>query len=138
MAWPRAGAPEHPRCPRGIHRARTEEGPLLTTRTNLRTPAAHAALPETRKGTGFRSHKLFDQLGVRLDPFVSLEHFHMDDVTFTPHPHAGFSAVTYLLGGSPGAIRVRESGQGDRRLAAVEAVETGLGDARDRRRCRVT
>jgi redox-sensitive bicupin YhaK (pirin superfamily) len=32
-----------------------------------------------------------------LDPFIAVDHFHMTQPTFPPHPHAGFSAVTYLF-----------------------------------------
>jgi redox-sensitive bicupin YhaK (pirin superfamily) len=31
------------------------------------------------------------------DPFIAVDHFHMTQPTFPPHPHAGFSAVTYLF-----------------------------------------
>ncbi len=32
-----------------------------------------------------------------LDPVISVDHFRMSQPTFAPHPHAGFSAVTYLF-----------------------------------------
>ena len=35
--------------------------------------------------------------GVDLDPFLNNDLFHMSGPVFAPHPHAGFSAVTYLL-----------------------------------------
>jgi len=38
---------------------------------------------------------MFDGL---IDPVVMLDHFHMRGPTFAPHPHAGISAVTYVLG----------------------------------------
>jgi redox-sensitive bicupin YhaK (pirin superfamily) len=87
---------------------------MLTTTTRARHVAAHAALPEICRGSGFRTRKLLGELGVPIDPFVSLEHFQMWEPTFPPHPHAGFSAVTYLFPGPGGALVVRDS-LGERR-----------------------
>ncbi len=47
-------------------------------------------------GTGFEA------LGIRgadalLDPFLMIDHYRMRAPTFGPHPHAGFSAVTYMF-----------------------------------------
>ncbi len=44
-----------------------------------------------------------------LDPFAMVDHFVMPDAVFAPHPHAGFSAVTYLFSDSPGGIVNRVS-----------------------------
>jgi redox-sensitive bicupin YhaK (pirin superfamily) len=44
-----------------------------------------------------------------LDPFAMVDHFVMPDAVFAPHPHAGFSAVTYLFADSPGGILNRVS-----------------------------
>jgi len=43
------------------------------------------------------------------DPFVMVDHFVMPDAAFAPHPHAGFSAVTYLFEDSAGRARNRDS-----------------------------
>jgi redox-sensitive bicupin YhaK (pirin superfamily) len=43
------------------------------------------------------------------DPFVMVDHFVMPDAAFAPHPHAGFSAVTYLFENSAGGVRNRDS-----------------------------
>lgn len=43
------------------------------------------------------------------DPFVMVDHFVMPDAAFAPHPHAGFSAVTYLFEDSAGGVRNRDS-----------------------------
>jgi redox-sensitive bicupin YhaK (pirin superfamily) len=37
------------------------------------------------------------QLGERASPVVVLDHFHVRGRPFPPHPHAGFSAVTYVF-----------------------------------------
>lgn len=52
--------------------------------------------------------------GMALDPFVNLDDFTMDRPTFPPHPHAGFSAVTYMFEDSPGSFTNRWS-KGDGR-----------------------
>lgn len=44
-----------------------------------------------------------------MDPFLNVDHFLMDQPTFRPHPHAGFSAVTVLFEDSPGSFRNRDS-----------------------------
>jgi redox-sensitive bicupin YhaK (pirin superfamily) len=49
-------------------------------------------------GGHFHGYGLRDQsLQPLLDPFLSVDHFYMSQPTFAPHPHAGFSAVTYLF-----------------------------------------
>jgi len=48
-------------------------------------------------------------LGHDLDPFIMADMFSMPTAVFGPHPHAGFSAVTYLLEQSPGGVRNRDS-----------------------------
>ncbi|PUA20392.1 pirin family protein [Glaciimonas sp. PCH181] len=49
-------------------------------------------------GAGFQAKHFgensFDGL---VDPLVMLDHFHMRQPTFDPHPHAGISAVTYMF-----------------------------------------
>ncbi|MDX2093053.1 MAG: pirin family protein [Kofleriaceae bacterium] len=46
---------------------------------------------------------------------LNIDHFHMSRPTFRPHPHAGFSAVTWMLPWSPGGFTNRDS-RGDRSL----------------------
>lgn len=50
-----------------------------------------------------------------LDPFLYVAHFWMSGPTFEPHPHAGFSAVTYLFDDSAGSFLNRDS-RGDHSL----------------------
>jgi redox-sensitive bicupin YhaK (pirin superfamily) len=45
----------------------------------------------------------------QLDPFITADHFRMWQPTFGPHPHAGFSAVTYLFDDSETGFRNRDS-----------------------------
>lgn len=44
-----------------------------------------------------------------LDPVVLVDHFRMSTPTFPPHPHAGFSAVTYLFADSEDGFVNRDS-----------------------------
>lgn len=53
------------------------------------------------------------EFGREGDPFFNLDHFRMAGPTFPPHPHAGFSAVTYVLPESPLGMVNRDS-RGDR------------------------
>jgi redox-sensitive bicupin YhaK (pirin superfamily) len=46
---------------------------------------------------------------IHLDPFLSVDHFWMSQPTFAPHPHAGFSAVTYLFDDSETGFVNRDS-----------------------------
>jgi redox-sensitive bicupin YhaK (pirin superfamily) len=47
--------------------------------------------------------------------FLNVDHFRMTHPTFPPHPHAGFSVLTYMLPWSAGAFVNRDS-QGSRSL----------------------
>lgn len=78
-----------------------------------RSVQVSAVLPMHRGGPGFTSFSLRGFAGFSLDPFLSLDDFHMSEPTFPPHPHAGFSAVTYMFEDSPGAFTNRDS-LGDR------------------------
>jgi hypothetical protein len=49
-----------------------------------------------RHGNGFQAHAIRGA-DAALDPFLMADHFRMSAPTFPPHPHAGFSAVTYLF-----------------------------------------
>jgi redox-sensitive bicupin YhaK (pirin superfamily) len=49
------------------------------------------------------------QLGPDMDPVLSIDHFWMRGRVFAPHPHAGFSAVTYLFEDSEGDFVDRDS-----------------------------
>lgn len=42
-------------------------------------------------------------------PVLNLDEFRMTGVTFAPHPHAGFSAISYMFDDSVGAMRNRDS-----------------------------
>lgn len=44
-----------------------------------------------------------------IDPVLNIDWFEMNGPTFPPHPHAGFSAVTYLFADSPNGFVNRDS-----------------------------
>ena len=60
-------------------------------------------------------------VGADLDPIIGIDHFEMRAPTFAPHPHAGFSAVTYLFEDSEGEFLNRDS-LGDRIVARPGSV----------------
>ena len=61
-------------------------------------------------GTTFSVKSLdLHELGDRASPLVVLDNFRVLGHPFGPHPHAGFSAVTYVFEDSPGPLRSRDS-----------------------------
>ena len=88
------------------------------------TPRAVRAVihrPERAHSPGFRSRAFRLPDGLRLDPFLAFDEFVMSAPTFPPHPHAGFSAVTFMFEDSPGAFINRDS-LGDRSRIAPGAL----------------
>ena len=61
-----------------------------------------------RIGAGFQAEGWREPL-VLLDPFIMVDHFRMSEAAFAPHPHAGFSAVTYLFDDSATGLISRDS-----------------------------
>lgn len=65
---------------------------------------------KTSHGGNFSVHRLdTGRLAGFIEPIVGFDHFRMSGPTFAPHPHAGFSAVSYLFQDSAGALRNRDS-----------------------------
>lgn len=60
-------------------------------------------------------------------PVTVLDTFQVAGRPFPPHPHAGFSAVTYVLPGSPGGLRSRDSLGHDLRIGPGGLVWTEAG-----------
>jgi redox-sensitive bicupin YhaK (pirin superfamily) len=50
-----------------------------------------------------------EHLPAHLDPFLAFDHFQMAQPFFPPHPHAGFSAVTYMFPGSQNGFVNRDT-----------------------------
>jgi redox-sensitive bicupin YhaK (pirin superfamily) len=61
-----------------------------------------------RIGAGFQAEGWREPLAL-LDPFIMVDHFRMREAMFAPHPHAGFSAVTYLFDDSATGLVSRDS-----------------------------
>ncbi|WP_233809616.1 pirin family protein [Paraburkholderia sp. HP33-1] len=70
----------------------------------------HAVLPVQRANHGghFRAYGLRG-MSKLIDPFLSVDHAWMSAPTFPPHPHAGFSAVSYLFLDSETGMDNRDS-----------------------------
>jgi len=61
-------------------------------------------------GAGFSARSVdLHELGKRASPVVVLDHFRVRGRPFPPHPHAGFSAVTYVFEDSQTGLRSRDS-----------------------------
>jgi redox-sensitive bicupin YhaK (pirin superfamily) len=68
-----------------------------------------------RIGAGFQAEGWREPLAL-LDPFIMVDHFRMSEATFAPHPHAGFSAVTYLFDDSATGLVSRDSLGGEHQI----------------------
>jgi redox-sensitive bicupin YhaK (pirin superfamily) len=65
-------------------------------------PASH--------GGHFAARRLdLRRLGNFTPPVMGFDHYRMSGPTFAPHPHAGFSAVSYVFEDSSGGLRNRDS-----------------------------
>ncbi|EML4806006.1 pirin family protein [Acinetobacter baumannii] len=54
-------------------------------------------MQQANRGSQFRAYSLHGTHAISIDPFLGVDHAWMSAPTFPPHPHAGFSAVTYLF-----------------------------------------
>jgi redox-sensitive bicupin YhaK (pirin superfamily) len=55
------------------------------------------------------AHLSAASIGHEIDPVIGIDHFNVRAPVFAPHPHAGFSAVTYLFEDSEGEFVNRDS-----------------------------
>lgn len=63
-----------------------------------------------KHGAGFEAYGVrHHQFAGMIDPVIMIDDFYMREATFAPHPHAGFSAVTYMLEEAEGGFRNRDS-----------------------------
>jgi redox-sensitive bicupin YhaK (pirin superfamily) len=65
---------------------------------------------ETQKMTrpGFNANGIRGDLALK-DPFIMVDHYRMSQPVFGPHPHAGFSAVTYMFDDAETGFSNRDS-----------------------------
>ena len=69
-----------------------------------------AQLHRMNIGIGFRATSLRGgEMAEPIDPFLGVDHAWMSAATFPPHPHAGFSAVSYLFLDSETGVDNRDS-----------------------------
>lgn len=96
--------------------------------TGIASPGPHSLYPEGKtvmttiarmqranRGSHFRAYRFHGTSPTQLDPFIGIDHAWMSEPTFPAHPHAGFSAVTYLFLDSETGIANRDS-SGNRTL----------------------
>lgn len=67
-----------------------------------------ASLQRANHGSHFRAFGLRGMPGM-IDPFLGVDHAWMSGPTFPPHPHSGFSAVSYLFLDSETGVINRDS-----------------------------
>jgi redox-sensitive bicupin YhaK (pirin superfamily) len=71
---------------------------------------ARAEVVRRRRSAGLSIAQLHtEHLPDHLDPFLAFDHFEMAEPFFPPHPHAGFSAVTYMFPQSSNGFLNRDS-----------------------------
>lgn len=69
-----------------------------------------AQLHPMNLGSGFRAYSLRGgEMAAPIDPFLGVDHAWMSAATFPAHPHAGFSAVSYLFLDSETGVNNRDS-----------------------------
>jgi len=75
-----------------------------------KTVSARAHVHRRSMSTGLSIAQLHtEHLPEHLDPFLAFDHFRMGEPFFPPHPHAGFSAVTYMFPQSANGFLNRDS-----------------------------
>jgi len=90
------------------------------------SPVVSAAL--AAHGGHFSARRLdLKGLGAFASPVMGLDHYRMSGPTFAPHPHAGFSAVSYVFEDSAGSLRNRDSLGHDVVIEPGEMVWTQAG-----------
>jgi redox-sensitive bicupin YhaK (pirin superfamily) len=76
----------------------------MTTATPLQT----LVVQPMKHGTGFQAFGVRGDYAL-MDPFLMADHYRMSEPTFGPHPHAGFSAVTYMFDDAETGFNNRDS-----------------------------
>jgi redox-sensitive bicupin YhaK (pirin superfamily) len=61
-----------------------------------------------KRGNGFQAFGVRGDYSL-MDPYLMADHFRMSEPTFGPHPHAGFSAVTYMFDDAETGFSNRDS-----------------------------
>ncbi|HEE4992853.1 TPA: pirin family protein [Klebsiella pneumoniae] len=101
----------------------------MTVRFSKVVNAAQAA-----HGAHFAARRLDLQgLGAFALPVMGFDHYRMRGPTFAPHPHAGFSTISYIFENSIGGLRNRDSLQNDLVIepGAIVWTQAGTGVVHD-------
>lgn len=61
-----------------------------------------------KHGAGFQAFGIRGDYAL-MDPYLMVDHYRMSEPTFPPHPHAGFSAVTYMFDDAQTGFNNRDS-----------------------------
>ncbi len=61
-----------------------------------------------KHGSGFQAFGVRGDYAL-MDPYLMADHYRMSEPTFGPHPHAGFSAVTYMFDDAETGFNNRDS-----------------------------
>jgi redox-sensitive bicupin YhaK (pirin superfamily) len=86
-----------------------------------------AAKPRALPGFSSLQYLDLEALEVAAAPLAVLDDFRVTGMPFSPHPHAGFAAVTYVLEDSPGDLRSRASSGADLTVGPGGIVWTHAG-----------
>jgi len=93
---------------RGIGRRRREH--KIREPSHVDSNLAHHRRKRWENGGVFSAKSIkLHELGERASPIVVLDDFRVRGQPFAPHPHAGFSALTYVFEDSEGRARSRDS-----------------------------
>lgn len=85
-------------------------------------------LPRQSRAPGFEVAFLHPEaVGNSFDPFLQIDAFALAEPVFKPHPHTGFSAVTYILPESPIGFINRDSLGNRQRIAPGSLHWTAAG-----------
>jgi redox-sensitive bicupin YhaK (pirin superfamily) len=68
----------------------------------------HLAVQAMQRGSGFQAYGIRGDYAL-MDPYLMADHYRMSQPTFGPHPHAGFSAVTYMFDDAETGFNNRDS-----------------------------
>jgi redox-sensitive bicupin YhaK (pirin superfamily) len=69
---------------------------------------ARLSVQKLSHGSGFQAFGIRAPVELT-DPFLMVDHYRMSQPTFGPHPHAGFSAVTYMFDDAETGFHNRDS-----------------------------
>lgn len=83
---------------------------MTSAAVSTAAPSIVTRLQRMNRGSHFRAFGLHgDEAAATIDPFLAVDHAWIGAPTFPPHPHAGFSAVSYLFLDSETGISNRDS-----------------------------